>query len=76
MVLTCFARDVAQPNRAARMVVTRSIPAAAAGGQESDDTATATVVQHGQKEAQHGRKWTPEATNCHARCQEVRADAC
>jgi hypothetical protein len=60
-------------NRAAKFRAHWSILATAAEGpdSDSDDTAPATVATG----AQHGRKWSREATRQHARCHVGRSDA-
>ena len=56
----------------AKLLADGSIPAAAAGQQDSDNTAAAPVGAG----AIHGRKWSPEALNRHSGCQKGGLDGC
>ena len=66
----CTKRQKGRLERTAKPQAQGSIPAAAAGRPDRDDTATEPVGAG----ALDGRKWSPEAKNGHAGCQKGRLD--
>ncbi len=66
----CAKRQKGRLEKTAKPRAHGSIPAAAAGKPDRDDTATEPVGAG----ALDGRKWSPEAQNGHAGCQKGRLD--
>ena len=66
----CTKRQKGRLERTAKPQAQGSIPAAAAGRPNRDDTATEPVGAG----ALDGRKWSPEAKNWHAGCRKGRLD--
>ena len=66
----CTKRQKGRLERTAKPQAQGSIPAAAAGRPDRDDTATGPVGAG----ALDGRKWSPEAKNGHAGCRKGRLD--
>ena len=71
-LLFCAKRQKGSLERTAKTLAHDSIPAAAAGRPDGDDTSAAPVGAG----AWHCRKWSPEAKNGQAGCQKGRLDGC
>ncbi len=70
----CAKRQKGRLERTAESRAHGSIPAAAAGRPDRDDTAT--ELEPVGAGALDGRNWSPEAQNGHAGCQKGRLDGC